>query len=50
VAASIRHGRIGDGGCGKNHPQATLEAATLRIPPEADLPAAEQPIKSKLTE
>jgi len=29
---------------------AALEAATLRILPEADLPAAEQPIKSKLTD
>ncbi|MFZ2145576.1 MAG: hypothetical protein WAV28_00025 [Sedimentisphaerales bacterium] len=38
---------FGDGGCGKSHPQAALEAATLRI---KSLSTVEDPIKSKLTD
>jgi len=46
LGGSLKVEGFGDGGCGKSHPQAALEAAPLRI---KSMPAVEEPIKSKLT-
>ncbi len=45
LSGSLKAEGFGDGGCRKSHPQAALEAATLRI---MSLSTVEKPIKSKL--